>query len=119
MSHAEIVGLEHFWGFFLIGAMGGASVELLKLYEYRNRLTAAQVPAAVPLSALLGGLIGDDRGLRIHGVGRQCFQLGCESLATGPLRDRRARAHSRGGVRQGGQLAHQAWRGRRRRLPLR
>jgi hypothetical protein len=40
MSHSEIVGLEHFWAFFLIGAMGGASVELLKLYEYRHTLSA-------------------------------------------------------------------------------
>lgn len=42
MLHTAILGLEHFWEFFVIGAMGGASVELMKLYEYRGKLTTCR-----------------------------------------------------------------------------
>lgn len=59
-AHAGIA-LDNFWTFFLVGAAGAASLEALRLYEYRGELNQAKMSALLssPLfwSIVLGMLI--------------------------------------------------------------
>jgi hypothetical protein len=58
---AASISFDKFWPYFAIGAMGAASLELLKLYEYRGHLGTAKVKKllASPLFwAVVVGMLG-------------------------------------------------------------